>query len=150
MDDLELHATYLALIRRELRLPPGADALLALESRLAPPDKRARPPARAPAIARLAKALRRLCAHKTPASGIEQFMEDLRFLRLFEDGPQPWSDDALDKLLSDVRAPAPRRAKPADAKRPGADETTPGRDAAQVIPFPAKRARARPRTRGDA
>jgi hypothetical protein len=98
----EATAPYVAIIRHELQLPPGGDALAALGERLAPPDPKARPPARAPGILRLARALRRLRDGRAPADSIEQLGQDLRFLRLFDESDAPLERDALESLLADV------------------------------------------------
>jgi hypothetical protein len=110
--DAEAMAPYTALIRHELALPPGADALAELEARLAPGDPKSSPPARAPAVLRLAKALRRMRQRATPEITLEEMTEDLKFLRLFEDDGKPWARQALERLLGDVRnaaAPKERR-----------------------------------------
>lgn len=129
MDEPELIAAYVGVLRHELTLPRGADALLELGLRLAPGDPLQRPPARAPGIARLAKALKRLRAHKTPADSLDQFQEDLRFLRVFEDDASAWSGEAIDDLLANVIAtPLPRARKTAtDAQSVDAP--------ASVVPF---------------
>lgn len=136
-------APYLALIRREFGIPPTADPVEALGRRLVPEDPLQRPPARAPGVLRLAKALRRLRAGQPPDEPIEQYRDDLAFLKLF-DAEEPWSPDALQRLLDDVTAgPAPRRA----AKRPApqaAGTTTP----ANVVPLRRDREDAPPK--GDA
>jgi hypothetical protein len=106
----ELFAAYVALIRHELRLPRGSDALLELRERLWPDDVSERPPARAPAIRRLRAALARLSDHGSPEASPEQFTDDLRFLRLF-DANEPWPPRALDALLSDVHPGGRRRLK---------------------------------------
>lgn len=107
----EMVAPYTALIRRELRLAPRANALDVLDERLAP--KAGGAPARAPALVRLRSASRRLRAGAEPPQGVEQFAEDLRFLALFDDAPMPAA--ALDRLLADVRADA--RADAASRRR---------------------------------
>ncbi len=104
-------APYTALIRHELGLPPGADALAALAARLSPADRTERPPARAPGIVRLRRVLRRLRVHRIPDVTLEQVVEDLRLLRLFA-ADAPWPDDAMERLLGDVQQPR-RRRKPA-------------------------------------
>jgi hypothetical protein len=114
----EALAPYTAAIRRELRLPPGADALVALEARLAPPDPAERPPARAPGILRLRAAFSRLKAGAIPEHDIDTLVEDLRFLRLFERDPHALSGAALERLLADIAAaspPAQKRPKRAPA-----------------------------------
>lgn len=110
MNEPELIAAYIGVLRHELKLRPGADALLELEVRLSPADPDQRPPARAPGIARLTKALKRLRVHRPPAGSLDQFAEDLRFLRVFEDDTSAWSGEALDDLLANVIAvPAPKK-----------------------------------------
>jgi hypothetical protein len=99
----EATAPYLAVIRHELGLRPASDALAALGERLAPSDERQRPPARAPGVLRLARALRRLRDGQSPQDSLEQVTEDLRFLRLFDVGEAPLNPDALERLLQDVR-----------------------------------------------
>ena len=133
MDEPELIAAYVGVLRHELALRRGADALLELEVRLTPSNPLQRPPARAPGIARLAKALKRLRARKTPADSLDQFQQDLRFLRVFEDDTSAWSTTAIDDLLANViTMPALRaRATPTDAEAVEAP--------APVVPF-------RPRT----
>lgn len=108
--EAEASAPYVALIRRELTLPASVDALAALEDRLAPADPSARPPARAPGIVRLARAARRLRDGGAPDTPLEQFAEDLRFLRLF-DPDEPFPVSALDRLLGDVRAEPLKRTR---------------------------------------
>jgi hypothetical protein len=127
MDEPELVAAYVGVLRHELKLPRGADALLELELRLVPSDPQQRPPARAPGIARLAKALKRLRAHKTPADSLDQFQEDLRFLRVFEDDTSAWSSEAIDDLLANVITMPPPRAR----KKTHATTDAP----APVVPF---------------
>ena len=116
MEQAEVVAAYVGLLRHELHLPRGADALLDLELRLTPADARQRPPARAPGIARLARALKRLRAHKPPAVSLEVFAEDLRFLRAFDDDPAAWSSEALDDLLANVIASPAARTPRSPAK----------------------------------
>jgi hypothetical protein len=99
---VEAMAPYIAIIRRELRVPPGGNALLALETRLSPADPRERPPARAPGIVRLRAALRHMKIGALPGIAIEAMSEDLRFLRLFEREEHALRRDALDRLLADV------------------------------------------------
>lgn len=129
MNEPEVIAAYVGVLRHQLELPRGADALLELEVRLAPADPNQRPPARAPGIARLARALKRLRRHKTPAASLDQFAEDLRFLRVFEEGTSNWSSEALDDLLANVIAmPAPKARK--------AETTdTPTEAPTHVVPF---------------
>ena len=112
----ETIAPYIAIIRHELKLKSGGNALLALEARLTPADARERPPARAPGIVRLRSALRRLKEGALPTIALETLMDDLRFLRLFEREEHVLRRDALDRLLADVRGGAPpksRRPRPA-------------------------------------
>jgi len=107
--EVEATAPYTAVIRHELGLPPGADALAALGERLAPADVNARPPSRAPAVLRLARALRRLRDGLSPNDGLDQVTEDLRFLRLFDMREPVLKHDALDRLFDDVRNATPAR-----------------------------------------
>ena len=112
------------MLRHELELPRGSDALLELEMRLAPADVRERPPGRAPGIARLAKALKQLRAGKTPIESLDEFRDDLRFLRIFDDSTRGWSSEAIDDLLANViSAPEPRIRKGAVEKGAGATST---------------------------
>jgi hypothetical protein len=99
---IEATAPYIAVIRHELGLSPGADALGALGERLAPANAAQRPPARAPGIVRLARALRRLRDGLAPADSLEQITDDLRFLRLFAPDEPVLASDALERLLHDV------------------------------------------------
>lgn len=118
MDNTELVAAYIGVMRHELRLAPGVDALVELEARLTPPDSRQRPPARARGIARLAKALKRLRQHQPPVDSLEQFTEDLRFLRMF-DNETAWTAEAIDDLMANVIAmPAPKSAPPRPTNTP--------------------------------
>lgn len=103
----EAIAPYIAVIRHELKLKSGGSALLALEARLTPADARERPPARAPGIARVKNALRRLKAGALPAITLETLTDDLRFLCLFEREEHVLRRDALDRLLADVMGDAP-------------------------------------------
>ncbi len=114
--DAEAIAPYVALVRHSLGLAPRANALDELGLRLAPEDPKERPSARAPGIARLAKALRMLRQRAVPGGSLEQFAEDLQFLRMFS-RDDPWPAEALDALLTNVRAlpPRKRRAIAADA-----------------------------------
>lgn len=115
MDDLV--PAYVALIRHELCLPPGTDALAELERRLRPEDPAARPPYRAPGIVRLRRAHRRLEAGKQPAPTPGEFAEDLRFLKLFEPATPSMARDAMQRLLADVMGAPPVR-KPAQKEQP--------------------------------
>lgn len=130
MNEPDLVAAYVGLLRHTLKLPRGADALLELEVRLAPADPNERPPTRAPGIARLAKALKRLRAHKPPADSLDQFAEDLRFLRVFEDDTSAWSEEALDDLMANVIAMPPPNAR----RKPTASDA-PADAAAAPLPF---------------
>jgi hypothetical protein len=106
----EAIAPYTAIIRHELRVARNADPLSALESRLSPADPADRPPARAPGVVRLRGALARLHAGAPPRADLETFIEDLRFLRLFERDAHPLPRAALDRLLADVvGSPATRK-----------------------------------------
>jgi len=98
----ELAPAYIALIRHVLCVPPGADALVQLASRLRPADPRERPPYRAPGIVRLRRALRRLEVGKAPVTALEEFSEDLRFLKLFEPDKPSMAREAMQRLLADV------------------------------------------------
>jgi hypothetical protein len=114
----EMIAPYTAAIRYELKLPPGSNALLALESRLAPADPRERPPARAPGISRLKKTLSRLKDGAAPAVSLDVLTEDLRFLRLFESEEHALRREAMDRLLADIiqdPSPPPPKTTPAPA-----------------------------------
>lgn len=104
----DLRPAYIALVRHELRLPPGTDALGELAARLSPGDRDERPPARAPAVIRLKHALRTLHRGGTPEQNLDAFAADLRTLALLTDR-SPLSGEALERLLDDVRAPARRR-----------------------------------------
>jgi hypothetical protein len=129
MDEPEMIAAYVGVLRHELKLPRGAEPLLELELRLTPTDPRQRPPARAPGIARLARALKRLRGHKPPADSLDQFAEDLRFLRVFDNDAGAWTSEAIDDLLANVIAmPAPRVRKTPPAVAPTDAE-------APVVPF---------------
>jgi hypothetical protein len=112
----EVLAPYLAVIRHELGMPAPANALLALQTRLHPADPNERPPARAPGIVRLRKALRRLEAGDVPDITLDQLTTDLRFLRIFERTEHLMRRSALDRLLSDIVEPA--TLPPPSAPRP--------------------------------
>ncbi len=142
MNEPELVAAYIGVLRHELKLRPATDALLELEVRLSPADPDQRPPARAPGIARLAKALKRLRAHQAPADSLDQFAEDLRFLRVFEDDTSAWSSDAIDDLLANVIAMrAPKTQRKTQAGNDPTDAPPP------VVPFRPRKPR---EPRGDA
>lgn len=115
MNEPELVAAYIGVLRHELELLRGADPLVELELRLAPADPRQRPPARAPGIARLATALKRLRVHKPPAASLDQFADDLRFLRVFDADARAWSREAVDDLLANVIALTPSKVRKAPA-----------------------------------
>jgi hypothetical protein len=120
---IEATAPYIAVIRHELGLRPSSDALAALGERLAPPETAARPPARAPGVMRLARALRQLREGRTPVYPLEQLGEDLRFLRMFEMEEPVLQQDALQRLFDDVAdSPAnnrPTKIVPLRQKRDG-------------------------------
>lgn len=118
-------APFLAVIRHELAMAPGADALAGLGERLAPPDARERPSPRAPGVLRLARALRQLRDGATPSTSLEQLTEDLRFLRMFDAEGPVLAGDALDKLFDDVAA----------GQRAAKEQ----RDAAKIVPLRRKR-----------
>lgn len=107
-----LYPAYIAFIRRELQLPPGSDALVELRARLHPEDAVARPPYRAPGTVRLRRALRTLEQGKEPASELEQFAQDLRFLQMFSMGRPVLPEEAMQKLLSDVMNTPPIKNQP--------------------------------------
>lgn len=121
----DLRPAYIAFIRRELRLPPGSDALLELRVRLRPEDADAKPPYRAPSIVRLRRGLKRLDAGKAPVDSLEQFADDLRFLQLFAADEPPPPQGAMRRLLSDVMNAPPIRKTPQSG--PANDE--------KVVPF---------------
>jgi hypothetical protein len=98
----DMRPAYIALIRHELKVPPGSDALDALAARLTPVDATERPPARAPGIIRLRKALRTLEASACPDQSLEAFRDDLAFLSLFDNSQPVLPPDALKALLADV------------------------------------------------
>jgi len=109
-------AACVALIRHVLALPPAADVLDELEARLKPEDASAKPPARAPGIVRLRRALDALRSGDAPAVSLDVLGEDLRFLRMFsDDRNSPWPDDALERLLGEVRSEPARRRRPKKA-----------------------------------
>ncbi len=124
--DADERAPYIALIRSEFAVPPGADPLEALGARLMPEDPAQRPPARAPGVLRLAKALRRLRAGQPPDEALEQYRNDLQFLKLFDANEQQWSPDALERLIDDVMGePAPRPASKRSSRRARPTKTPP-------------------------
>jgi hypothetical protein len=106
-DRADTMAPYAAIIRHELQLRPGTDAVAALDARLNPARADDRPPARAPAIVRLRRALKRLQAGFEPQLTLEQLTDDLRVLALFDDAPL--DARALSRLLADVAAPPSKR-----------------------------------------
>jgi hypothetical protein len=107
VDATEMRAACKAIIRHELGLRHGADAVAELAARLEPDDRSHRPPTRAPAAKRLRAVLRTLQAGGAPSVDLDQLSDDLRFLRLFE--ARPLDDDALDALLRDVAADEPAK-----------------------------------------
>lgn len=110
----EAVAPYTAIIRRGLKLPPGTDALAALDARLSTTDPAAKPPARAPAIVRLRAVLRRLRHDREPDLTLEALTDDLRFLMLFDASDDTIPADGMSTLLRDVIGDMPARAtKPA-------------------------------------
>jgi hypothetical protein len=123
--EAELIAPWAAVIRHELKLRPGADALGQLDARLEPADASLRPPSRSPAVRRLRNASKRLHAGLAPQITLEQATEDLRVLLLFDN--EPISRAGLDRLLSDVRQAPGRK----HAKRPAKPAT--------VVPLHGKR-----------
>jgi hypothetical protein len=112
VDNLERAAAFIGVIRHELAVSRGADALDALEASLRPADPAQRPPTRAPAIIRLRRALRALRRNEIPDSSLDEFASDLRFLRLFDDASPVLDRPALAALLRDVEAES--SAPPAD------------------------------------
>ena len=131
----EALAPYRALIRRQFHLRPGTDPLISLEARLAPEDAASRPPARAPGILRLARALRRMQRDGPPDGyDLEQMAEDLRFLSMFDDDAKAFSRRGLDRLLSDVLETPLRRTEIADAA-PAAESAPPD----NIVPMRRKR-----------
>jgi hypothetical protein len=131
VNESEAVAAYVGVIRYELKLPPGTDALAALQARLRPDDVKSRPPARAPGIVRLRKALQQLRKRTVPESTLEQLVEDLRFLALFEDDDKVWRRDALESLLTNVLATPTRSRKPT---APDAEPAPPAQSAT-IIPL---------------
>ncbi len=101
---------YVELIRTELQLKPDIDPVAELATRLSPEDPHDRPPARAPAVLRLGRAVWSLRRHRVPAASIETMTRDLRVLKLF-DPDDPWPDESLDRLLTDVKVAKPRRSR---------------------------------------
>jgi hypothetical protein len=106
--DVETIASYTAVIRHELGLRPGEDAVVELERRLRPEDAAERPPRRAPAVVRLNATLRALRRRRAPDASLDEVTEDLRFLRVFEKAPL--EREALERLLDDVMGGAPNAA----------------------------------------
>lgn len=135
--DAEAVAPYIALVRHSLGLASGTNALDELGLRLAPEDPHERPPARAPGISRLAKALRLLRQHAVPDAPLEQFAEDLVFLRMFS-RDEPWPAAGLESLLTNVRAMPPRKRRPT-MPGAGADAVAPA-EHREPMPFPSRRA----------
>jgi hypothetical protein len=114
--DSETVAAYVGTARHVLGLRPRDDALEDLAARLSPPDASQRPPKRAPGIARLHRALDDLRRHVVPRVALEQFVEDLRLLRLFG-RDDPWPRGAMERLLADVQPAPPRGSRPARVVR---------------------------------
>jgi len=127
--EVEAVASYLAVIRHELGLAPGADALDALDARLSPEERAEHPPTRAPAIARLKAASKELRRGFAADGPLEQLVDDIAFLRLFGADAAPLSPDALTRLLDDVVDAPARRPRATPQPR------VPGR----VIPFPSRK-----------
>lgn len=127
--DIEAIAIYTALIRHELGLTAGSDALADLEARLWPDNPERRVPARAPAVRRLKLAARRLRRGAEPDETLEALAEDLRFLRLFEDTGPLLSQDGLAQLLDDVRGIMPPKPSARRSRKP-----TAGRDVTDASP----------------
>lgn len=129
----ELYPAYLALIRHELGLSVGSDALVELSALLAPSDPADNPPFRAPSIVRLRLGLRDLQRTRTPEESLDDFAVDLRFLRQFASSEPVLSKEGLERLLEDVVVSRPARRSTLKRKRP--DTPT---DPATVVPFPRK------------
>ena len=122
---------YVAFIRRELNVAAGQDALACLKARLAPADPNDALPGRAPGIMRLRAGARALDKGRCPDSPLEEFADDLRFLRLFAPDDDPMPREAMRKLLHDVMGAAPlkdSRRKP----KPEADVDP------KIVPFSEK------------
>ena len=101
-------APYLELIRSELELGAGADALSELAARLSPADARDRPPPNAPAVVRLGRAVWSMRRRRAPAMPADEFARDLRVLKLF-DPNDAWSTEGLDRLMADVQPKETRK-----------------------------------------
>ncbi len=112
-------APYIDLIRTGLGIEPNSDAIAELAARLTPANAADRPPAKAPAVIRLGRALWSLRRRHAPAVSLDEFTRDLRVLKLFAPN-DAWSADALDRLMTDVQPKKKRRRSP--AKKP--DDTT--------------------------
>ena len=132
MDRNETVAAYVGVLRHTLRIAPGADALMELEGRLSPPDPSQRPPARAPGIARLSRALKQLRRGAPPADTIEAFRDDLAFLKVF-DQDTSWTSEALDDLAANVLVADESRRRPAPATATATNAST------NVVPLRRKR-----------
>lgn len=117
----ELLPAYLAVIRYELGSGPGEDAIEALAGRLNPAKRADRPPASAPAIARLRATLASLRRETTPDCSLEQLTEDLRFLALFTNDEPVLSGSAMDALLADVLDGTPSQPARSTRTRRSAD-----------------------------
>src|SRR5256885_9785442 len=115
-------APYIDLIRTELGLEADTNAIAELAARLTPPNAADRPPAKAPAVIRLGRALWSMRRRRAPAMSLDEFTRDLRVLKLF-DPNDSWSTEALDRLMTDVQ-PKPRRAR-SPAKKPDPTKVEP-------------------------
>ncbi|MEX2245760.1 MAG: hypothetical protein WEC75_03655 [Dehalococcoidia bacterium] len=127
----EALAPYVAVMRHTLGLRTQADALAELEARLNPVDPASRPPARAPGVQRLRRALRDLRAGRAPDVSLDVMAADLRFLRLFAAGERtPWREDELERLFADVMEPPATARKRRPRARPATVTPfrTPARD----------------------
>ena len=115
-------APYVELIRTELALDTDSDAVAELAARLTPADAAERPPAKAPAVIRLGRALWSMRRRHAPGISLDEFARDLRVLKLF-DPNDAWSAEALDRLMTDVRPKKNRRRTP--AKKPDDTKISP-------------------------
>lgn len=105
----DLFPAYVALIRHELKLAPGSDAIAELAARITPESVVGKPPARAPGIVRLKQALHCLQEHGVPDTTLGEFAADLRFLQLFSLDEPVLGADAMERLLADVSGSNKRR-----------------------------------------
>lgn len=101
--DAEARAPYTALIRRELHLPAGSDAIAVLAARLKNSDPASKLPPVAPATVRLKQSLASLREGDAPACSLEELRDDLQFVRLFDE-PAAWTAEALGNLLADIES----------------------------------------------